>query len=72
MLKQMTDRRKICKWFEVCPLKRFYHERKLHQEWLEKYCWGDFLKCARYQMEENGIYHPDNMLPDGTVEKDLK
>jgi len=26
---------------------------------------------VRNKMEEEGLYHPDNMLPDGTIDKDL-
>jgi hypothetical protein len=25
------------------------------------------MKCERFKLEEKGIYHPDNMLPDGTM-----
>ena len=62
----------ICKHFEVCPLKGFYEQGKLDKKWIEGYCWGDCLRCERYKMEDKGIYHPDNMLPDGTIDKSLK
>lgn len=68
----MINHKQICKWFKLCPLKRFFEEGKLNRKWVENYCWGDFLKCSRYQMEEKNIYHPDNMMPDGTVKSDLK
>jgi len=35
------------------------------------YCKGDWSKCVRYEMEETGHYHPDNMLPDGSIDDDL-
>lgn len=60
-----------CKWFEVCPLKRFYEQEKLDKKWIEDYCRGDYLRCRRYKMEEKGIYHPDNMLPDGSIDENL-
>lgn len=63
--------RKVCKWFDVCPLKRFYEQGKLDKRWVKDYCWGSYSKCTRYKMEEKGLYHPDNMLPDGTVDKEL-
>jgi len=63
---------KICKWLEVCPLKRFYEQDKLDKSWIEKYCKGDFRKCKRYMMEERGEPHPDNMLPDGKIDERLK
>ena len=67
----MMDKR-ICKWFGVCPLKRFYEEGRLDKKWVEDYCWGNYSKCARYKMEEDSAYHPDNMLPDGTIDGNLK
>ena len=82
------NRKDICKWYEVCPLKRFYEQKVLDERWVENYfikltglgiemipenyCWGDYSKCTRYKMEENGVYHPDNMLPDGTIDKKLR
>ncbi|PNR98160.1 hypothetical protein X927_08270 [Petrotoga mexicana DSM 14811] len=61
-----------CKWYIVCPMKRYYDEGKLDKKWIENYCHGDYKSCVRYQMEETGKYHPDNMLPDGTIDKRLK
>jgi len=61
-----------CKWFELCPLKRFTEEGKIGKYWTEKYCFGEYLKCERYKLEESGIFHPDNMLCDGSIRKDLK
>ena len=65
-------RKMVCKWFDVCPLKRFYEEGKLDKKWVENYCKGDHSRCVRKKMEESGIYHPDNMLPDGTIDKRLR
>ncbi|NIA03934.1 MAG: uracil-DNA glycosylase [Nitrospiraceae bacterium] len=61
----------VCKWFEVCPMKRYYEEGLIDKHWLDKYCLSDnnWINCKRYQMEEKGEYHPDNMLPDGTLLK---
>lgn len=41
--------------------------------WAEKYCQSDdgWMACERYRLEEQGIYHPDNMLPDGTINQTL-
>ena len=64
--------RKICKWYEVCPMKRFYDEGKLEEKWIERYCKGNYKSCVRYQMEERGEPHPDNMLPNGEIREDLK
>lgn len=66
------EHEKICKWFTVCPLKMFYEQGKVDKKWLEKYCWSDNPECVRRKKEEKGIYHPDNMMPDGTIDKTLK
>jgi len=63
---------KNCKWFLVCPMKRFFEKGQLKKKWIDLYCRGDWKSCTRYQMEENGEYHPDCMLPDGTTDKKLK
>lgn len=56
-----------CKWYRVCPMKRFYEQGKLDKKWIDQYCKGNWESCKRYQMEENGQYHPDEMLPDGSM-----
>ena len=53
-------------------MKRFYEEGKLSKEWIELYCKGDWESCIRYEMEEKGEYHPDYMLPDGSIDKKLQ
>jgi uracil-DNA glycosylase family 4 len=63
---------KDCKWYPVCPMKRFYDKGNLDKKWIELYCKGDWESCVRYQMEEKGEIHPDWMLPDGTIDKNLK
>ncbi len=64
--------KKACVWFNVCPLKRFYENGKLDKKWIESYCLGDNSRCIRKKMEEEGKYHPDNMLPDGTIDERLE
>jgi uracil-DNA glycosylase family 4 len=61
-----------CKWYPVCPMKRFYETGILESKWVELYCKGDWKSCVRYKMEENGEYHPDWMLPDGSIAPELK
>ncbi|MHA1299121.1 MAG: uracil-DNA glycosylase [Candidatus Helarchaeota archaeon] len=61
-----------CYWYRVCPMKRFYEEGKLEEKWILEYCKGNYNKCVRKKMEEKGEYHPDNMLPNGEIRKDLK
>lgn len=60
-----------CKWFQVCPMRYFYEQGKLNKYWIDRYCRGDWESCIRYQMEENGQPHPDNMLPDGSHDHNL-
>ncbi len=50
----------------------FHQKGLLDEKWIKNYCKGNWEKCVRYQMEESGKYHPDNMLPDGTIDKNLK
>lgn len=64
-------KKKICKWYSVCPIKYFTDSGKLEKYWVENYCLVNNKKCVRYEMEEKGEFHPDNLLPDGTVRKDL-
>jgi hypothetical protein len=52
-------------------MKKFHESGKLDKKWVEQYCHTDWESCTRYQMEENGQYHPDNMLPDGSINKTL-
>lgn len=61
-----------CKWYPVCPMKDFYERGILDRTWVELYCKGDWESCVRYAMEENGEPHPDWMLPDGTIDEELK
>lgn len=62
----------VCKWYDVCPTKRFYEEGKLEEKWIENYCKGDNKSCIRYQLEEGGEPHPDNMLSNGEIREDLR
>jgi hypothetical protein len=56
-----------CKWYSLCPLRKLEQEWKLDNLWAQNYCKSDnnWKNCKRYQLEEKGIAHPDNMLPDG-------
>ena len=61
-----------CKWFSVCPMRYYYEKGVLEEKWIKNYCLKGNKNCVRYQMEERGEYHPDNMLPDGTIDERLK
>jgi len=58
-----------CKWYDLCPLREFERQGKLGKKWKTKYCKteNNWENCKRYQMEEKNLYHPDNMMPDGTI-----
>ena len=68
----MKKKEKICKWYLCCPIKRFTDQKKLDPYWVENYCLVGNRDCVRYQLEEAGQYHPDNMLPDGSIKKGLE
>jgi len=58
-----------CKWFDICPLRKLEKEGEISSKWQKEYCqsrdnWKD---CQRFQMEERGEPHPDNMMPDGSI-----
>ena len=65
------DARDMCKWYPVCPMKRFYERCALDVYWIKQFCFGNHQRCVRYQMEETGKPHPDNMLPDGSIDQEL-
>lgn len=52
-------------------MKRFFEQGKLDKKWIENYCFKNGKDCQRFKMEEEGLPHPDNMLPDGTIDKTL-
>ena len=63
----------VCKWYSVCPLRRHEKKGKIDLSWAEQYCKPNdgWKECRRYKLEEQGIYHPDNMLPNGLVDETL-
>lgn len=63
---------KPCKWYPLCPMKDYFEKGWLNKKWVELYCKGDWTSCKRYQLEENGRFHPDYMLPDGSLMNGLK
>jgi hypothetical protein len=63
---------KTCKWYYCCPIKYFVDQGKLDRKWVEEYCLVGNKNCVRYQMEESGEHHPNNMLPNGEIREDLK
>ncbi|HKL38992.1 MAG TPA: uracil-DNA glycosylase [Bacteroidales bacterium] len=62
---------KICKWYDQCPVPRFYEQGKLNKKWLDLYCRGDWESCKRYQLQGRNVPHPDHMLPNGQSDHNL-
>jgi hypothetical protein len=62
-----------CKWYSLCPLRRFEARGILDLSWRNRYCRTErcWEECKRYQLEEQGVHHPDNMLPDGRTDPSL-
>ena len=60
-----------CKWYFCCPIKRQVEEGLIDPSWTGNYCLNDggFKRCVRYEKQERGEAHPDNMLPDGSIAK---
>jgi len=51
---------------------KFAFERGvLEEKYITSYCKGNWSSCIRYQKEEAGIYHPDNMRQDGVIDENL-
>ncbi len=63
---------KICKWYDICPMKRFYEKGKLDEKWIKDYCFKDGRDCRRFDMVEKDIYCADNILPNGEIDENLK
>ncbi|MDD5086153.1 MAG: uracil-DNA glycosylase [Candidatus Nanoarchaeia archaeon] len=63
-----------CKWLKICPLRRLEKQGKITDKWKKEYCSTEknWMNCKRYKYEEEGKYHPDNMMPDGSINKNIK
>jgi DNA polymerase len=53
-------------------MKDYYESGRLAAHWVRDFCFGDFDGCSRYQLEESGKWHPDWMLPDGSLDERLR
>jgi hypothetical protein len=45
---------------------------KLDRKWVDDYCLIGNKACIRFELEESGEFHPNNMLPNGEIKKDLR
>lgn len=62
---------KKCRWYSVCPMRRYQAQGLLRDDQVDPWCRGEWASCVRFQKEERGEYHPDNMLPDGSIYENL-
>jgi hypothetical protein len=54
-------------------MKRAYDRGLLDKHWIEDYCFNDGINCVRKKrFEQEGYVSPDYVLPDGTVDENLK
>jgi hypothetical protein len=71
----MSDSRKnTCRWYDqTSGMKRAYDNGLIDYKWIEKYCYNGGANCVRKQrFEQEGYVSPDYVLPDGTVDENLK
>lgn len=61
-----------CRWHKSCPMRKFAETGRIDMSWRRLYCHGDWSRCTRFLLEEQGIYHPDCMLPDGSIKIELR
>lgn len=52
-------------------MKYYWEQGQIESKWIENYCNKNWLNCIRYEKEENGIEHPDQMLPNGEIDENL-
>jgi len=64
----------VCKWYdETSGMKRAYDKGLLDKKWIEEYCWNGGEGCVRKKrFEGEGYISPDYVLPNGTVDENLK
>ena len=64
----------ICKWYnETSGMKKAYDKGLLEKKWIEEYCWNGGNDCVRKRkFEGEGYVSPDYVLPDGTIDGNLK
>ena len=64
--------KKVCKWYNICPVKSFFEQGVIDKELIDNYCFNNGVGCRRFEMEEQGIFEPYNMLPNGAIDENLK
>ena len=64
----------VCVWYNnTSGMKRAYDAGLLDEKWLSEYCFNGGQGCVRKRrFESEGYVSPDYVLPDGTVDPELK
>ena len=72
--KGIRRERNGCRWYDsTSGMKRAYDSGMLDKEWIDEYCMNGGRGCVRKKrFEEEGYVSPDYVLPDGTVDENLK
>ena len=60
-----------CKWINACPMRELEKKGIINDKYKKEYCLSknNWKNCKRYKLEEKGIAHPDNLLPDNKLIK---
>ena len=63
-----------CCWYDsTSGMKRAYDAGMLDTKWIDEYCMNGGQGCVRKKrFEAEGYVSPDYVLPDGTVDENLK
>ena len=64
----------VCRWYnETSGMKRACDKGLLDKKWIEQYCFNGGNNCVRKKrFEQEGYVSPDYVLPDGTLDENLK
>ncbi|MBU0608516.1 MAG: hypothetical protein KKI08_11565, partial [Armatimonadetes bacterium] len=64
----------VCVWYnDTSGMKRAHDAGLLEGKWLNEYCFNGGRGCVRKRrFESEGYVSPDYVLPDGTVDPELK
>ena len=64
----------VCVWYnDTSGMKRAYDAGRLDKHWLDDYCFNGGKNCVRKKRwEGEGYVSPSWVLPDGSVDEDLK
>jgi hypothetical protein len=73
-VKMNNSSKNACRWYdETSGMKRAYDKGLLDKKWIEHYCLNGGNHCVRKKrFEQEGYVSPDYVLPDGTVDENLK